>query len=101
MDFQSVVSTYLERVKAEGVRVDEAYVFGSFVKGKNWEGSDIDVCILSEDFGTDYDKWSQLLNRVAVKTDARIEPVMFTRREFDNKYDPLAGEIKRFGLKVA
>lgn len=101
MNVQDIVTEYIARLREGGVNVEEAYIFGSYVKGKFWEGSDIDVCVLSQDFERDYEKWVVTLNRLAIKVDARIEPVMFTRHEFMNKYDALASEIKRYGLKVA
>ena len=101
MNTQDLVVSYINVLKEAGVKVEEAYMFGSHVKGNFWEGSDVDVCVLSSDFATDYDKWSQKLDRLTLKVDSRIEPVLFTREEFENKYDALAGEIKRFGLRVA
>jgi len=100
-DALSIAQTYVNQVKRAGVPVKEAYLFGSYAKGKVWEGSDIDICIVSSSFGKNYFSEKQLLNRLAIQTDPRIEPVAYSPSDFDNKYDALTDEVKRFGVKVA
>ena len=100
-DALSIAQTYVNQVKRAGVPVKEAYLFGSYAKGKVWEGSDIDICIVSNSFGKNYFSEKQLLNRLALQTDPRIEPVAYSSSDFDNKYDALTDEVKRFGVKVA
>lgn len=95
-----IVKKYLTEVRRLGIRVDRAYLFGSYAKGKIWEGSDMDVCIVSDDFGKDYLNDKMLLNRATLKIDPRIEPVAYSPIDFENKYDSLADEVKRFGILV-
>ncbi|MEK7154924.1 MAG: nucleotidyltransferase domain-containing protein, partial [Patescibacteria group bacterium] len=74
-DAINIVKRYLQEVRKLGLNIDKAYLFGSYAKGKVWEGSDLDVCIISTDFGKDYYTDKMLLNKAALKVDARIEPV--------------------------
>lgn len=99
-DAISLTKKYLQTVKKSGVAIDKAYLFGSFAKGRVWEGSDIDICIISTQFGKNYQQEKSKLNQLALKIDARIEPVPFSPQDFNNKYDPLVTEIKRFGIQI-
>ena len=99
-DAIGLTQKYVAAIKAVGIEVDKAYLFGSYAKGKTWEGSDIDICIVSSQFGKNYQEEKSLLNRLTLKIDVRIEPVPFNQSDFGNKYDPLVAEIKRFGIQI-
>lgn len=101
MDALALTKTYIQQLKTQGISIAQAYLFGSYAKGKVWEGSDIDVCVVSSNFGKDYFSEKRLLNKIALRIDSRIEPVPYTPNDFVNKYDALADEIKRFGIKIA
>lgn len=96
-----ITKRYLAEVRRLGISVDRAYLFGSFAKGKVWEGSDLDVCVISNDFGTDYHHDKMRLNQAALKVNPRIEPVAYSPVDFDNKYDSLVDEVKRFGILIS
>lgn len=96
----NLTKKYLEEVRRSGIRIEKAYLFGSFAKGKVWEGSDVDVCVISHDFGKDYHRDKVILNESALKVSPRIEPVAYSPDDFNNKYDSLANEVKRFGILI-
>ncbi|MBI2326274.1 nucleotidyltransferase domain-containing protein [Candidatus Collierbacteria bacterium] len=100
IDAMALAKNYLRVVEQAGIEVERAYLFGSFAKGKTWEGSDVDVCIISPQFGVNYFEEKSRLNKLALKIDSRIEPVLFNPSDFGNKYDPLVAEIKRFGIQI-
>lgn len=100
VDGMSLAQRYLKEIKESGITVKKAYLFGSFAKGKTWEGSDVDVCIISDQFGKNYQEEKSTLNKLALKIDSRIEPVLFSPEDFGNKYDPLVTEIQRFGIQI-
>ena len=95
-----ITKKYLTEVRRLGINVDQAYLFGSYAKGKVWEGSDLDVCVVSDDFGKNYHGDNMKLNKAALKVNSRIEPVAYSPADFDNKYDSLADEVKRFGILI-
>jgi predicted nucleotidyltransferase len=100
IDPLDIVKKYLAEVRRLGINIDRAYLFGSYAKGKVWEGSDMDICVISDNFGKDYMKDKMLLNKAALKIDSRIEPVAYSPIDFENKYDSLVDEVKRFGIMV-
>lgn len=99
-DALSLSRKFINRVLQEGVNLDHAYLFGSFARGKTWEGSDIDVCLVSLDFQRNSESMRHNILRAAVTLDPRLEPVMYTPEEFANKYDSLAAEVKQFGISL-
>jgi len=102
MDIDAIDLTkkYLAEVRRLGVNVNKAYLFGSYAKGKIWEGSDLDICVVSDDFGQNYHRDKMILNKAALKVNSRIEPVAYSSADFGNKYDSLADEVKRFGILI-
>lgn len=101
IDAIGLAKKYLTEVRRLGISINKAYLFGSYAKGKVWEGSDLDVCIISNDFGKDYHGDKILLNRAALKVNPQIEPVAYSPADFANKYDSLADEVKRFGILIS
>jgi predicted nucleotidyltransferase len=99
-DALAISRQFVNQLKGIGVAFDHAYLFGSFARGKTWEGSDIDICLVSPDFQRDVESKRYKILRAAVTLDPRLEPVMYTPTEFANKYDSLAAEVKQFGISL-
>lgn len=93
-----LANAYVDLTKQSGITVDKAYLFGSYAKGKVWDGSDIDICIISKNFGKDYWAEKSKLNKLALRIDPKIEPIAYSPADFQNKYDSLTDEIQRFGI---
>lgn len=99
-DYYQVIRQFVEVVRKSGVVVKEAYFFGSRAKGEERRGSDMDVCIVSDDFTGDKVEDNKRLYKLAGKVSMLIEPHAFLSEEFEDKYNFLAQEIKRSGVKV-
>ena len=80
-------------------RVEAAYLYGSQVKGTSTQWSDIDVAVISPDFADLFQERLALM-RLAAQIDDRIEPYPFKPQDF-NSSDPLVGEIRLTGVRVA
>jgi len=91
---------YVEVVEKSGIPITTAFLYGSYAKKSENEGSDIDVCIVSPIFGKDYLKESVNLRMLTLKVDSKIEPVAFNPKDINNKFDSLASEIKRTGINL-
>jgi len=99
-DVKKIATSYINTIRNMGIPVDEAYLFGSYAKGKNNKFSDIDICIISPKFGKNYIEDSLTLKKIANKIDFRIEPIPFTRADLNNKYSTLATEIATSGINL-
>jgi predicted nucleotidyltransferase len=85
--------TYLQN---QGIKIDSAYLFGSFAKGTEHKWSDIDVAVISSDFSDDRFEEGVRLMILSHDIDNRIEPVPFNPETFIDE-NPLAWEIKKTG----
>ena len=99
-----IIQKYVGKLRQEGISVDRVILYGSYAAGKERSDSDIDVAIVSKDFGKDRVEEGITLYRIAGKVDPRLEPVPFSTRAYENDtWVPLIYEIKTRGqeLKIA
>jgi len=94
-----IINEYLQLLKRKGIKVEEAYIFGSYIRGNFHENSDIDLALVI----------SNLKDRLGVQTELLklgrdfnyiIEPHPFDKNEF-NHFHPLTHEILTLGVKVS
>ena len=85
----------------EKIRVDKVILFGSRSKGKTHKDSDIDIAVVSRDFGKDRYKEGSMLFEIAAKVDPRIEPVPISSQSWEkDNWVPLFYEIKKTGVEI-
>ncbi len=87
-------------LKKKGVHADVVILFGSHARGQANTESDIDLAIVSRDFGKDRLNEGALVNFIASKIDSSIEiiPVSFDKYFDPNCILPIIHEIKTTGL---
>ncbi len=90
---------YIEELEKNGIKINEAIIFGSHAKGVVHEGSDIDIALISDSFtGNRFDDRRKVVP-FRRKIDSRIEPIPFRPEDF-NEGSILAEEIKTTGKKI-
>jgi predicted nucleotidyltransferase len=88
---------YLALLIENNIQFTRAYLFGSYLKGKQNEFSDIDIAIFSEKWlPSKFDALQNLL-KLRRKVDIRVEPHPFEENEED---DPIVLEILRTGKEI-
>ncbi|PIP13909.1 MAG: nucleotidyltransferase domain-containing protein [bacterium (Candidatus Stahlbacteria) CG08_land_8_20_14_0_20_40_26] len=88
-------------IEKEGIKVEKIILYGSQVTGNFHKDSDIDVAIVSSDFGKDRFKEGSKLFQIAYKIDPRIEPVPVSLESYlNNSWVPLIYEIQKKGIEV-
>lgn len=80
--------------------LDEMWLFGSQAKNKAQEWSDIDIALIAEDFKENSWEKQIELSVKANKINDNLELHLFSSEEFANPYDPLAAEIKKYGVQI-
>ena len=96
-----VIKKFVKRLRQEGISVDRVILYGSHAAGKGRRDSDIDVAVVSKDFGKDRVEEGIELYRIAGKVDARLEPVPISLAAYENDtWVPLIYEIKVKGLEL-
>lgn len=96
-----VVARFLTQVQEAGIPVSRAYLFGSHAKRGATYVSDIDVCVVSPQFGKDPIAEMVKLRQIALTIDSRIEPIPLSEQGFGDRYSTLTSEIKRYGRPIA
>ena len=94
------VRNFAKRASETGIPISEVYVFGSYAKGENRKGSDIDVCVVSPRFINSFDALQELWN-VRGENFIPIEPIGMTQEDLDDRYSSLASEIRKHGIKIS
>lgn len=85
----------------EKIRVDKVVLFGSRSKGNAHKDSDIDIAIISRDFGKDRYEEGSMLFKIAAKVDPRIEPVPVSLQSWkEDMWIPLLYEIREHGKEI-
>jgi predicted nucleotidyltransferase len=90
---------FLARIREQGIKIESAYLFGSYAKGTEHEWSDIDIAVISPDFSDRRFREGVRLMKLSCDIDTRIEPMPFRPERFTDN-DPLASEIKKTGYLI-
>ena len=96
----NIIQKYQQILKNHNVPIEHIILFGSHAKGKARKWSDIDLCIVSRTFGKDRFDEMVMLKHLTDDETMDIEPHPFHPRDLADKYDPLAAEIRKYGIQV-
>jgi len=97
---RTLVEKYLDKVQASGIEVSKALVFGSHATGQAGKDSDIDLAVVSSDFGRDYHRELVTLFKLVDTETRELEPIPFSPQGLKDKYNPLASEVRRYGVPI-
>lgn len=97
----NLINKYISLLKQKGIKVSQVILFGSHAKGNAKPDSDIDVAVISVQFGRNNLKEMMLLRKLALEIDSHIEPLPFTPQDLEDRYSTLSQEIKKYGVLLA
>jgi len=89
-------------LKNNKIRADVFILYGSYAVKKNRVDSDIDIAVVSRDFGFDRFEEGSNLNYLASKVDHRIEAVPISLDDYlsSENISPLMHEITSKGIVI-
>ncbi len=100
-EIRKIINAYVQELKRHRIKVAKVILYGSRVSGKAHEYSDIDVAIVSPDFGKDRYREGAKLFEIAYKIDPRIEPVPISAESYEkDTWVPLIHEIRKNGTEL-
>jgi len=100
-EIRDIIGRFVDAVAARGIHVDNAILYGSYATGKEGKDSDLDVAVISSDFGKDRYQEGTMLMKLAWRIDPRLHPVPFSTESFaHDTWIPLVHEIKVHGVVV-
>ena len=100
-EIKDIIDRFVEAVAARGIHVDNAILYGSYATGKEGTDSDLDVAVISSDFGKDRYQEGAMLMKLAWRIDPRLHPVPLSAESFaQDTWIPLVHEIRAHGVEV-
>jgi predicted nucleotidyltransferase len=94
------VQRYVDSLESIGFSYDSVYIFGSYASGLYRDSSDIDVAIISHDFGQDAFGEQNKLSLLTWNINTKIEPHAISWDEWNNSDSLLIREIKKGGILI-
>lgn len=95
----AILKSYIFLLRAEGISVNRAFLYGSYLSDTATKDSDIDLLIVTDKEYDDYlvgKIWS-----VTRKVNSKIEPYLVSTNRFNNNDDsPLIDLVKRTGFEI-
>ena len=96
-----IIKKFVRALKKEGISVEHVILYGSYAKGKARPDSDIDVAIVSNNFGRDRVEEGMTLFKIAGNIDSRLEPVPISSYAYKNDtWVPLIYEVREKGIEL-
>lgn len=95
-----LTKSFRSLLEQNNIPIESMIVFGSQAKGNARTESDIDVCVVSPTFGHNDVEEMQMLFKKARHIDSRIEPYPLNPENLKDTYNPIVGEIIKWGVLV-
>jgi len=99
---KSIVKNFLKAVEKNNIKIEAAIIFGSYAKGNADNDSDIDIALISPDFGKDKFEEAILLKKISEDIYLGISPEPYSLEEYNQakQGDFLFQEIIQKGVFV-
>ncbi len=99
---KSIINDYKDMLGKLGINVSRTILYGSFLKGKPREDSDIDLIVISEDFQKmNLRERLEVLGIAAIRIMQPIEANGYTAKETEKKQQSIfLKEILKIGVAV-
>jgi len=96
-----IARKFVEKIVESGIKIDEAYLYGSYAYGVPDSDSDIDVLLVGEKFDQGFDNIAGEIWLLSKSVHDRIEPYMVGTRKFSSDFvSPLLLVIREKGLQI-
>ena len=100
-EIRSIVLRFVDVLNSKGIRVEKAVLYGSYASGNVHTGSDLDLAIISPDFGKNRFEEGKMLLQIAWRIDPRLEPIPISSESYQkDTWVPLIYEIKEKGIEL-
>jgi uncharacterized protein len=100
-EITSIILRFVDVLNSKGIRVEKAVLYGSYASGNVHTGSDLDLAIISPDFGKNRFEEGKMLLQIAWRIDPRLEPIPISSESYEkDTWVPLIYEIKEKGIEL-
>jgi predicted nucleotidyltransferase len=96
-----LIVRFVSALREKNISVEKVILYGSHASGRPHADSDIDLAVISPDFGQDRLKESTMLLRMAWRIDPRLEPIAISSESYEkDTWIPLIYEIRQRGIEI-
>jgi len=81
---RKIIKDFIKAVKEKNIKVEVVILFGSYAQNQANTESDIDVAVVSPDFGKDFFDECVELKEISEKIDFDISPRAYSTEEYKN-----------------
>jgi len=93
-----ILKKYIFILRSEGITIDKAYLYGSYLSNTANDDSDIDIMLVTEN---EDDYLTGKIWSLTRKVNSKIEPYLVGKVRFNDNVDsPLIDLVKRTGLEL-
>ncbi len=93
-----ILKSYIFILRSEGITIDKAFLYGSYLKDTATDESDIDIMIVTE---KEDDYLTGKVWSLTKKVNSKIEPYLVAKGRFNNNIDsPLIELVKNTGIEI-
>jgi len=101
-DVIKLLQLYVHILNEAGLRIQKAFLYGSFARNQANADSDIDIMLVSELFDTNDVKTKAKAWQLTRKVDLRIEPFTIgSKRFFSDDDSALVDQVKKEGIEIS
>jgi len=94
-----ILKKYIFVLRSEGITIEKAYLYGSYLSNSANDESDIDILLVTE---SEDDYLTGKIWSLTKKVNSKIEPYLVAKGRFNNNVDsPLIDIVKKSGLEIA
>ena len=99
-EIEQAVLKLVKALTTKGIRIDKIILYGSQVTAeKSRADSDIDLAVVSPDFGKDRFEEGKTLLQIAWRINPHLEPIPISSESYENDtWVPLIYEIRQKGI---
>ena len=101
-DVIRLLQLYVRLLNEAGLKIQKAFLYGSFARNDAKADSDIDVMLVSDNFDSNDVKIKAKAWQLTRKVDLRIEPFTIgTKRFFSDDDSALVDQVKKEGIEIS
>jgi len=95
-----IIDNFARLLKEHHIEYEYLVLFGSYAKGNSRQDSDLDIAVISSQFGKDRLLERIKLMKISAKIDLRIEPHPIPLKDWQEGWKELVYEINKTGIKI-
>jgi uncharacterized protein len=94
-----IINQFITKLEDNNIRVEQAFLFGSYAQGTFDDASDIDLAIVSTAFAGERFGDRDKIRRIKLSVSCDLEPMPYNPLDF-NSNNPFVKRILRTGIRI-